>query len=218
MCSHFESPSRERLMSAFGNAPDGCEQFDIWPTYVAPYLVKDECNKTKEKEENAFTVKLGRFGLLPHWATDEKFGRNTFNCRSETASSKPSFRSAWNKGQHCVIPTTAIYEPDWRTGKPVATRISRSDGGLLMVAGLWEQWVSEEGKNISSFTMLTINASDHPMFKNFHRRDAEKRMVVILSSGKVGAWLDAEPSEAMSFMKQYSDDRLVASASSDGKD
>lgn len=34
----------------------------------------------------------GLFGLIPHWATDTKIGRQTFNARSETVASKPSFR------------------------------------------------------------------------------------------------------------------------------
>ena len=62
----------------------------------------------------------------------------TVHARSETASVKRSFREAWKKAQHCIIPAVAIYEPDWRTGKAIPTRISRADGRLLGIAGLWE--------------------------------------------------------------------------------
>ncbi|EGH18803.1 hypothetical protein Pgy4_38171, partial [Pseudomonas savastanoi pv. glycinea str. race 4] len=48
---------------------------------------------------------------------------------------KPSFRHAWRHAQHCIIPEVAIYEPDWRSGKAVATRIARADGELLGIAG-----------------------------------------------------------------------------------
>ncbi|KPW36306.1 Orf14 [Pseudomonas coronafaciens pv. atropurpurea] len=51
-----------------------------------------------------------------------------------------SFRHAWRHAQHCIIPAVAIYEPDWRSGKTVVTRIARADGELLGIAGLWEQW------------------------------------------------------------------------------
>jgi len=84
-----------------------------------------------------FEAEVGVFGLLPFWA-DKKLARSTYNARSETASVKRSFREAWKKAQHCIIPAVAIYEPDWRTGKAIPTRISRADGRLLGIAGLWE--------------------------------------------------------------------------------
>ena len=101
---------------------------------------------------------LGQFGLLPFWAKDRTLGRRTYNCRSETASSKPSFKSAWNKAQFCVIPAAAIYEPDWRSGKSVPTRITRTDEGVMAIADLWEKWKSPEGEVVHSYSMLTLNA------------------------------------------------------------
>lgn len=65
--------------------------------------------------------------MIPHWATDANIGRQTYNARSETVASKPSFRDAWRKGQHCTIPADAIFEPDWRSGKAVPARIVRAD-------------------------------------------------------------------------------------------
>lgn len=42
-----------------------------------------------------------------------------------------AWRDAWKRAQHCIIAAVAIYEPDWRTGKAVPTRITRADGELL---------------------------------------------------------------------------------------
>jgi putative SOS response-associated peptidase YedK len=50
------------------------------------------------------------------------------------------FRDAWKKAQHCIIPAEAIYEPDWRSGKAIATRICRRL--TTWVAGLWASWKS----------------------------------------------------------------------------
>jgi putative SOS response-associated peptidase YedK len=36
----------------------------------------------------------GMFGLVPHWATDTKIARQTYNARSETVAAKPSFRGS----------------------------------------------------------------------------------------------------------------------------
>jgi putative SOS response-associated peptidase YedK len=38
--------------------------------------------------------------------------------------------------------------------------------------------------------MLTVNADEHPLMKNFHRPEDEKRMVVVLEEGDFDAWLD----------------------------
>ena len=103
----------------------------------------------------------GQFGLIPHWAKDEKFGSHTFNARSETAATLPNFRDACRKGQRCIIPANAICESDWRSGKAIPTRTTRADGALMGIAKLWSWWKSPAGQAVQSFTMLTINADEH---------------------------------------------------------
>jgi putative SOS response-associated peptidase YedK len=46
---------------------------------------------------------------VPHWATDLKICRSTFNARSKTVATKSSFREGWKRAQHCIIPAQAIY-------------------------------------------------------------------------------------------------------------
>jgi putative SOS response-associated peptidase YedK len=55
--------------------------------------------------------KMMRWGLLPHWAKDEKVGYSTFNARAEEFTAKPAFRDAWKRGQRClvVMPTETTY-------------------------------------------------------------------------------------------------------------
>ena len=48
-----------------------------------------------------------------------------FNAKSETVAENPSFREAWKRALHCIIPADAFLEPDWRSGKAIATRIVR---------------------------------------------------------------------------------------------
>ena len=129
--------------------------------------------------------------------------KHTFNCRSETAAEKPSFRDAWRKSQHCVIPVEAIYEPDWRTGKAIATRIVRADDAPFGIAGLWSSWKSDKGDIIYSFTMLTINANAHPLMQNFHKSTDEKRMVVVLPPERCQDWLRAKPDQSMAFLQPF---------------
>ena len=139
-------------------------------------------------------------GLVPHWSQDTKITRLTYNARSETVAEKPSFRDAWRKALHCIILAEAFFEPDWRFGKGVPTRIARTDGEPMGIAGLWSSWRSPDGASIYSFSMLTINADDHALMKSFHKPTDEKRMVVILPEDSYDSWLLAKPEHSMEFM------------------
>jgi len=209
MCSHYEAPSHPQIMKAFG--VEGPEQgrLDLWPTYMGPFLRRPERDEGQDEPGPALEMLSGSFGLIPGWSKDPKIARRTYNARSETAAKKPSFRSAWKNRQHCIIPAAAIYEPDWRSGKAIPTRIARADGELLGIAGLWEWWRNPEGEIVHSYSMLTINADDHTFMRDYHKPDDEKRMVVILPAGLYNDWLDAPANESMEFMRQYPADRMA---------
>jgi putative SOS response-associated peptidase YedK len=157
----------------------------------------------------------GLFGLIPHWAGEMTFGRRTYNARSETVAEKPSFRDAWRNGQHCIVPVEHIYEPDWRGGTAVPTRIQRKDGKPMGIAGLWASNTKATGEEVFSFTMLTVNADEHELFKNFHKPGDEKRMVVILREDQYDEWLDAPAARSMAFMQQFPAQLLMATAEPD---
>jgi putative SOS response-associated peptidase YedK len=155
---------------------------------------------------------VGSFGLIPHWATDTKIARHTYNARSETVATKPSFRQAWKQAQRCIIPADAIFEPDWRSGKAVPTRIARADGEPMGLAGLWSMWKSPQGAWVPSYTMLTIAAETHPLMRQFHKPADEKRMVVILPESRYADWLQASAAHSADFLQPYPASGLVAQA------
>lgn len=208
MCSHYEAPAPQLVAETFGIDLYERGKLDLWPGYIAPFIRRAE--QVDDESPAPVEVLSGAFGLIPTWSKDTKIVRSTYNCRSETASQKPSFRTAWRKAQHCIIPAAAIYEPDWRSGKSIATRITRTDGELLGIAGLWEEWRDPgTGQILHSFTMLTINADDHPFMRNYHKPQDEKRMVVILPKGLYADWLKAPAAESMEYMRQYPSDRMA---------
>ncbi len=183
-------------------------RWTAWPGYAAIFIRTPKEADAGDDAVPAREAVSGQFGLIPHWATETTIARRTFNCRSETASILPSFRDAWKYGQRCIIPADAIYEPDWRTGKAIPTRISRVDGHPMGIAGLWSWWKSPKGDVIHSFTMLTINAADHALMNQFHKPADEKRMVVILPAGSYTDWLTAPVGQGMDFMRPYPPDAL----------
>lgn len=63
---------------------------------------------------------------------------------------------------------------------------------------------------VFSFTMLTINADSHPLMRQFHKPDDEKRMVVILDEVAYDAWLAAPAAESREFLRPFPAENLVA--------
>jgi hypothetical protein len=54
--------------------------------------------------------KMMKWGLIPHWAKDDKLQFSTFNARAEEFTTKPAFRDAWKRGQRCLVVTDGFYE------------------------------------------------------------------------------------------------------------
>jgi len=225
MCSHYQAEKRRHLyekrfgikMPADWEPPRGSGGIHIYPTQFAPIVRRPPERDSGDNAVPYFEVVEARFGLLPSFAKEVKYGIRTYNARSETVATLASFKQAWAKARHCIVPCEAIYEPDWRTGTHIPTRFTAVDGGTLGVAGLWQPWKSPEGEWINSFTMLTLNADDHDLMKHMHRPDPkrppemqDKRMVVILPKWLYEAWLDAPAAESVDFIRQYPADRLIA--------
>jgi putative SOS response-associated peptidase YedK len=180
---------------------------ETFPGYLAPIIRLSE-DESKERE-----VVSACFGMVPHWA-DLKLARQSYNARTETVAQKPSFRNAYRKRQFCIIPADAFCEPNYETGKAVRWKISHVDGRPLGLAGIWD-WRPNGGPDdqpLVSFSMLTINADDHPLLRRFHKANEEKRMVVILEPHDYEEWLHAPGELVPSYFKQYSADQLVAEA------
>jgi putative SOS response-associated peptidase YedK len=213
MCSHYQALiDRERYLRHFGVAPPAdMGKHDLWPGYVGSFIRRHPRADVGDNAVPGREALTGLFGLVPHWSPDTQITRFTYNARSETVSGKPSFRDAWKQAQHCIIPADAFYEPDWRSGRPIPTRIARADGAPMGIAGLWSCWTSPQGDRVLSYTMLTINATDHPLLRLFHKPNDEKRMVVILPQDRYGAWLQARPDQSREFMRPFPANQLLAS-------
>jgi len=213
MCSHYQGlKEAQRYERSFGVLPPPQPgKHDLWPGYLGSFIRRHPHADVGDEAVPAHEALNGLFGLVPHWATDTKLTKHTYNARSETVAEKPSFRDAWQRGQHCIIPAEAIYEPDWRSGKAVATRIEHADGEPLGIAGLWSCWKSPQG-DVYSYTMITINADTHPLMRQFHKPADEKRMVVILQPHQYAGWLAAPANSSIVFMAPYPAKQLTSSA------
>ena len=156
-------------------------------------------------EDGKRIPKITRWGLLPHWAKDERLSYSTFNGRSEDFTTKPAFRDAWKRGQRCLVVTDGFYE--WKKlavkdKQPYA--IAVTDGMMVMV-GLWSRWKDpKSGGEVLSCTILTCAPND--LMAELH-----DRMPVILLERDWPKWLGEEAAtddELLALLKPCPDDAL----------
>ncbi len=102
--------------------------WNIAPTDTVPIVVE-----TLVDGEILRRLGPARWGLLPPWAKDRTFSSRTFNARSETVTTKPSFRSAVRR-KRAIVPAEGYYE--WRTeGRTKTPHLIRpADGSLMLFA------------------------------------------------------------------------------------
>lgn len=198
MCANFRPASPEAL-AAFPLPPPDFAYGEAYPGSIVPIVTNFAPR----------TWLPACFGLIPSWAKDGKIARSTYNARTETLGEKPSFRDAWKRGQLCIIPADALYEPCYESGKAVRWRIERTDGRPMGIAGIWERRIKDDGLPSWSMSMLTINADGHPVMGRFHKPGDEKRSVVILPDGAWGDWLRSKSeTEARCMLTLFEPDLL----------
>jgi putative SOS response-associated peptidase YedK len=203
MCSNYRPVTRmDRLLTFFGveRAKDE-ESADVFPLGTAPFIRLAHAGQ--QIGQPALVAEDGMFGLLPNFATEVQFGRRTYNARSETVDKLASFRQAWSAGQRCIIPAEAFYEPCYESGTSVRWRIGQIGEVPMGIAGLYRRWRNPAGSEFFTFTMLTVNADQHPLMKRMHKPGEEKRMVVILSRDDYLPWLSCRLNEASLYFKPW---------------
>ena len=215
MCTNYENFIDAEFVRLFGVSlpPDEFKQ-EAYPGYLAP-VIRNIMRKSTD-DDGTLECIAARFGLVPHWAKPEDVAKPrmpfaTYNARRETVATLASYKNAWKRRQFCLIPVKSFYEPNWETGKAVRWKLSIASGEPFALAGIWERW-KQGDITVESFSMLTVNADDHPVMKRMHRPDDEKRMPVILLPDEYRLWLNATADEAYLMCRQFPADQMVAEA------
>ncbi|MFS0755873.1 MULTISPECIES: SOS response-associated peptidase [Noviherbaspirillum] len=209
MCANYLPATPDQLQRYFGvAAPDSRYKAEAYPGYMAPMIRPPRADSLPGDRACA----LAMFGMVPHWAKLD-LARQTYNARTETVATKPSFRNAYKKRQFCIIPVHSFFEPNYETGKAVRWEISQAERDPLGLAGIWEYRADgPHGLPLLSFSMLTINADGDPLMQRFHKPDDEKRMVVILHPDQYDAWLHCPIEDAPDFFTRFPANQLTAIA------
>lgn len=172
---------------------------EIYPRKPGPFI-----RTARDSTEFQRELVVGQWGLIPWFAKEPKVVFNTNNARFEEITTKASYKHSWRYGKRCIIPAVWFDEPCWETGRNVWWRFHRADGAPWGLAGLWNAWKDKvTGEVHESYTMLTLNADDHPLMSRMHKpdpklapHDQDKRTVVPIDRADADAWLAGTPEEA----------------------
>jgi putative SOS response-associated peptidase YedK len=152
------------------------EDYNIAPSQDLPVIHAEKGKRVLERM---------RWGLIPVWSKDAKIAYKTSNARAETVDTLPAFRGAWKAGRRCLVVTSGFYE--WRRSDKQPYAIELTDSKMMVMAGIWEQWVNpEDGEIVRSFSVITTEAND--TIARFH-----DRMPAILAPEDWPAWLGEVP-------------------------
>lgn len=210
MCGRYAaSAAQDELVEIFqidevaGPLPPA--RFNIAPTDPVPAVLERVPREDPDAPAVRRLVPL-RWGLVPSWSKDLSGGARMINARAETVAEKPAFRKAL-ASRRCLLPADGYYE--WYTseatdarGKPLKQPffIRPADGGLLVMAGLYEFWRDPGGEWVVSTTIITTRASD--VLGHIH-----DRMPMVIDPSSWDAWLDPKMGvEAVDLLRVHAAD------------
>ncbi|HEY2746583.1 MAG TPA: SOS response-associated peptidase [Polyangia bacterium] len=166
MCGRasLTTPDWETIRAILDAAPDAEEaaayapRYNVAPTQLHPIL---------RVVDGARRLQRGSWGLPPIE------NRAVINARAESVASPSSMWAEALRQRRCVVPVDGFYE--WSGEQPFW--FHPPDGGLLLLAGLWEQ-----GPDRARFVIVTTAA-------NALVAEAHDRMPAILPPACIADWL-----------------------------
>ena len=143
-----------------------------------------------------------RFGLIPFFAHGEAGKYSTINARIETLRSSPAYRTAWKRGQRCLVIARGFYEWQVAGDAKQPWYISCADQPTFAFAGIWDSSTPPDGEPILSCTIITLPAS--PLMAQIH--NTKHREPAILRREQHDTWLGGTADEAFACLAPYPDE------------
>lgn len=221
MCNRYRSPSAEEICAHWPvDRAVAWQGGGVYPRAAGPFLRRRREGSAVCPEPGDLELVTGQWGLIPWFARTPKLPYSTNNARSEELATKASYKVPWARGQRCLIPAWSFDEPCWETGRNVWWRFTRADGKPWVLAGVWNTWVDKStGEVHESYTMLTLNADEHPIMRRMHKPDPklpadqqDKRSVIAIADEEIDTWLDGTIDAARALLKAPAVDAIEAVA------
>lgn len=129
-------------------------------------------------------ISLGKWGLLPDWASDLSHRKHTLNARIETLEETASFKNYIQN--RCIIPIKGFYEWQWLDSRGNYKQpyfIGLKDEPISALAGIYSIYDHQ-------LTLSVLTTEANRLMAEIH--NIKKRMPVVLDSHSRTAWLDGE--------------------------
>ena len=193
MCGRYASTRNPATLAVEFDAVDGTDgaapdaDYNVAPTTPVLAVVTRHPRDTDgvpDRDHTVRSIRVMRWGLVPHWAKNPGAGARMINARSESAATKPAFRDAVAR-RRCLIPADGWYE--WQAAPGSRKQpffITPADGSGLALAGLWAVWRGTEPPLVTC-TVVTTDAVGA-------LAEIHDRMPLILPTQAWEAWLDPD--------------------------
>lgn len=178
MCGRYSLLHTEKLADRYKAAPPTDtlpESRNIAPTGREPVIINHGQNE----------IRLMRWGLIPAWSKNLTSGNHPFNARAETLAERPTFRSLISRNR-CLIPASGFYEwlkKENGSKQPYLFTVKYEE--IFSFAGLYDRWVDAEGKEIYSYTIITVPANEIV-------RPIHDRMPAIIGPAREEEWANVQ--------------------------
>ncbi|TWP53188.1 SOS response-associated peptidase [Lentzea tibetensis] len=184
MCGRYASTKDPALLAAEFDAVDGTGEeapgadYNIAPTKHVLAVVE---RKPAEEDDVERSIRVMRWGLVPHWAKDLSGAAKMINARSESVLEKPAYKQSAMK-RRCILPADGWYEWQPGEGRKQPYFITLGDGATLAMAGIWSVWWKDDQPTITC-AVLTTDAIGA-------MTEVHHRMPLLLPQDRWSAWLD----------------------------
>jgi putative SOS response-associated peptidase YedK len=134
-----------------------------------------------------------RWGLVPGRWAEKRSGPPLINARAEGIDRQPAFAESFRE-RRCLIPADGFYEwlTDERGKRPIW--ISRPDGELFALAGVWAE-LPARGSDEVLHSCAIVTCEPNQLIRPIH-----DRMPVVLAPEAEAAWL--EPNDDLEALRE----------------
>lgn len=187
MCGRFyieESPEFQSIIEAVNRSPLASQWLtttaittsgEIRPTNVVPVIASNRSGK-----QTIFPMKWG-------FTVDYGNRPQLINARAETASTKPTFKEAW-QSHRCIVPASYYFE--WEHRMDADGKKKTGDKFMIRPKGATITWLCglyRMEKGLPTFVILTKEPSEEIRF-------IHDRMPLIMPQSFVSDWIKPENS------------------------
>ncbi|MEV6242377.1 SOS response-associated peptidase [Lentzea sp. NPDC051838] len=197
MCGRYASTKDPALLAAEFDAVDGTgdeapgADYNIAPTKHVMAVVERKPAEDADGEELERSIRVMRWGLVPHWAKDLSGAAKMINARAESVLEKPAYKQSAMK-RRCIIPAAGWYEWQPAEGRKQPYFMTLGDEVSLAMAGIWSVWWKDDVPTVTCAVLTTDSIGA--------LTEVHNRMPLLLPQDRWSAWLDPtslDPSELL---------------------